>query len=142
MYRLTNSTSITRLSDGSLIPNDVNNVDYQNYLKWVDDGNLPQPIDAPSNEQIIARLESSVDNYLNEQSQWLRYESIKTIVTYRDDPNPKFKAEGIAGYQLRSAVYTSSIKLLEDVTNGLKEVPTESELIASLPKITDFLQYE
>ena len=95
-----------------------------------------------TNEQIISRLESSVDNYLDEQAKSLRYESIKTIVSYRDDPNPKFKAEGIAGYQLRSAVYTSSIQLIEDVTNGLKEVPTEEELIASLPKITDFLQYE
>lgn len=93
-------------------------------------------------EQTIARLESAVDKYLNEQANSLRYESIKTIVSYRDDPNPKFKAEGIAGYLLRSAVYTSSINLIEDVTNGLKEVPTEAELIASLPKITDFLQYE
>lgn len=94
-----------------------------------------------TNEQIILRLESSVDKYLDEQAKSLRYESIKTIVSYRDDPNPKFKAEGMAGYQLRSAVYTSSIQLIEDVTNGLKEVPTEAELIASLPKITDFLQY-
>ena len=95
-----------------------------------------------SSEQIIARLESSIDRYLDAQAKSLRYESIKTIVSYRDDPNPKFKAEGIAGYKLRSAVYTSSIQLIEDVTNGLKEVPTELELIASLPKITDFLQYE
>lgn len=93
-------------------------------------------------EQTIARLESAVDKYLNEQANSLRYESIKTIVSYRDDPNPRFKAEGIAGYLLRSAVYTSSINLIADVTNGLKEVPTEAELIASLPKISDFLQYE
>lgn len=95
-----------------------------------------------SNDKIIARIEFAVDNYLDEQAQSLRYESIKTIVSYRDDANPKFKAEGIAGYQLRSQVYTLSLQLIEDVTKGLKEVPTESELIASLPKITDFLQYE
>lgn len=95
-----------------------------------------------TSEQTIARLEAAVDKYLNEQANSLRYESIKTIVSYRDDPNPKFKAEGIAGYLLRSAVYTSSINLIADVTNGLKEVPTEAELIASLPRITDFLQYE
>lgn len=95
-----------------------------------------------SNEQIISRLESAIDLYLDQQAKSLRYESIKTIVSYRDDPNPKFKSEGIAGYQLRSSVYTSSIQLIDDVINGLKEVPTEAELIASLPKITDFLQYE
>lgn len=95
-----------------------------------------------TNEQIIARLEKAVDSYLDGEAKSLHYESIKTIVSYRDDHNPKFKAEGVAGYKLRSAVYTSSIQLIEDVTKGLKEVPTESELISSLPKITDFLQYE
>lgn len=134
--------------------------DTENKLHWLDDAKyidlLPEgsseitdleaevlrqaPPETP--EQIVARLESAVDRYLNEQAKSLRYESIKTIVSYRDDPNQKFKAEGIAGYQLRSQVYTLSLQLIEDVTKGLKEVPTEAELIASLPKITDFLQYE
>lgn len=95
-----------------------------------------------TNEQTIASLESVIDKYLDEQAKSLSYESIKTIVTYRDDPNPKFKAEGVAGLQLRSAVYTSSIQLIEDVINGIKAVPTEEELLASLPKITDYLVYE
>jgi hypothetical protein len=37
--------SITRLSDGANIPFDPANTDYQEYLKWVAEGNEPQPAD-------------------------------------------------------------------------------------------------
>ena len=36
---------IKRLSDGTLIPFDPDNTDYQAYLKWVEAGNTPEPAD-------------------------------------------------------------------------------------------------
>tara|TARA_R100000278_G_scaffold46746_2_gene40594 strand:+ start:2003 stop:2167 length:165 start_codon:yes stop_codon:yes gene_type:complete len=33
------STSIIRIEDGACIPIDENNIDYQEYLLWVDKGN-------------------------------------------------------------------------------------------------------
>jgi hypothetical protein len=34
---------ILRLSDNAFIPFDLTNIDYQNYLKWLDEGNTPLP---------------------------------------------------------------------------------------------------
>lgn len=61
MYQLITSTSIKRLSDGTTIPFDTNNIDYQQYLKWLDgyelqgmewvktsQGNTPLPYVSPT----------------------------------------------------------------------------------------------
>jgi len=36
---------IQRVSDGAWIPTDLSNTDYQAYLAWIAEGNIPLPAD-------------------------------------------------------------------------------------------------
>jgi hypothetical protein len=46
MYKLTKfPNQVFRVLDNTFIPFDPDNTDYQEYLKWVAEGNTPEPAD-------------------------------------------------------------------------------------------------
>jgi hypothetical protein len=45
IYEGVESSNVQRLSDNAFIPFDPDNTDYQEYLKWLSEGNEPLPAD-------------------------------------------------------------------------------------------------
>jgi hypothetical protein len=60
-YKLTNTATILRVLDGARIPADPDNADYAEYLRWVAEGNTPEPADVPSLAQQIAAAVRNID---------------------------------------------------------------------------------
>lgn len=62
-YKLTQSDSILRKADSAIVPIDFRNVDYQEYQRWLEEGNVTEPADPPpqpsKEERIAARLQSA-----------------------------------------------------------------------------------
>jgi hypothetical protein len=48
MYKLTQTSSIIRLNDNAIIPDDPANVDWQTYQGWLAQNNVPEPYVPPS----------------------------------------------------------------------------------------------
>lgn len=48
MFEGAEAQCVKRLADNAFIPFDDANTDYQEYLKWLAEGNQPLPADAPA----------------------------------------------------------------------------------------------
>jgi hypothetical protein len=44
-FKTGQTSSVQRLTDNAFIPFDPANTDYQAYLKWLSEGNTPEPAD-------------------------------------------------------------------------------------------------
>jgi hypothetical protein len=69
MTNAPSTTTIQRDEDGAFIPADPDNTDYQEYLRWYEEGNEPAPAQAPEStlpetvpvEDRVGDLETRVD---------------------------------------------------------------------------------
>jgi hypothetical protein len=48
LFNQTEPSSVIRTIDGACIPFDPANTDYQAYLAWIAEGNVPTPADQPT----------------------------------------------------------------------------------------------
>ena len=95
-----------------------------------------------TSEQTIKRLEGALDRHLDAVANSYRYTDIARMAGYAGDPDPQFDREGTAAKNWRSAVYRQGINKIIACTREVDPdpIPTEEELIASMPIFETFLQ--
>lgn len=73
MYKqILDSTSVRRLSDGASIPADPRNSDYAAYMRWLSEGNTPEPAetDAEKTARLMAVAKTHRNSLLAESDPW------------------------------------------------------------------------
>ena len=99
------------------------------------EGGAPVAVDPPppTLAQLVAAGGALVQAHLDATARERRYDGIQTAVSYRDDPNPVFAAEGQALFAWRSAVWTAALAILADVEAGTRPLPAAEAFIGELP---------
>lgn len=134
MYRLTNTTSIIR-NDGACIPADMSNVDYANYLLWIDAGNTPEPYIVPpiTVSNIVDYVQNKLDAFVAERG----YSSILSACTYATSTVPRFQIEGQRAVEVRDNTWSGLYSMLAEVENGKRIMPTDmAEVDNAIPSLT------
>lgn len=126
-YKLTPSTSILRIADNAFIPADLDNKDYVEYLAWLDAGNTPEPLPEPEPVDPVPLLVAALQSHMDAAAKELGYDDLKTAITYRGDPNPRFAAEAEGFFLWRSAIWTTAYAML-----GSGNIPETIEAAVAL----------
>ena len=137
MYKLTNSSSVIRLSDGASIPDDSDNRDYAEYLLWLADGNTPEPVDTPpppTPEQIQAALEALIQQRMDNFAQSVNFDNLASACLTGLQPVGTYRqADGAPFVELRYKTWQKAAEIRDAVIAGTRPEPTWEEIEAELP---------
>ena len=133
MYKLTNTTSILRTTDGAFIPADPANTDYAQYQQWLAEGNTPEPADAKTKEQIIEEYQAAVQKRLDDFAQTRNYSGILSACTYAESAVARFKTEGQYCVSVRDSTWAKCYEILNAVNSNSRPMPTLEQLMSELP---------
>jgi len=114
MYKLASEgVAVIRLKDGAYVPFSPGNTDYAEYLKWVEEGNTPEPApEGPWREATWADYRSQRETYLDR---------LAGIATF-DDAGDGVVKEACRVFRQRLLDLPSHPSVQEDVTPTLEDL--------------------
>jgi len=100
-------------------------------------GELELVAKALSNEELIKPFSANLQKHLDDTANSYGYDNIYTAISYADEPAVlRFKDEGKAFRKWRSLFWEQANVVKQEITDGLREVPSIDNLIQELPKLT------
>ena len=115
-YKLTGHNTAIRQSDNAHIPFAEGNSDYAEYLAWLADGNTPLAVDPPTNEQLIAEINTTAQNII--YAKW----PIWAQQNCNDGTYPPADKETMLAD--KAAVLTEAKRLTDAIIAGTPAIPT------------------
>lgn len=93
-------------------------------------------IPQPSQEEILSKLISGVQSYLDSTAKQMGYDGIVSLCSYKGSTDAIFNKEGTAGVAWRDLVWRTCYTIRDEVLAGTRTIPTVEELISELPEFT------
>lgn len=90
------------------------------------------PLPPPTDEEIIAGLQSAVQEHLDVVARRNYYDDIKSAALRAAYPG-SWQEEGIAYATWMDRCWSKCYEVMAEVKGGIKPIPTNEELIAALP---------
>jgi len=95
--------------------------------------------DAPTLDILLKNYEDAIDSLIDAKAKEYKYNNVYTMISYRNDPNPKFAQEAESMFVWRSAVWTKANDMLQVWLQELSEKPSTippsiEDLIKELPE--------
>lgn len=130
-----------------LIKGKYTNKEYADLAVWCNENNahiedmgnyyevVANPIYVPTQEEIKRMFTDAIQNYLDTTAQSRRYDNIFTAISYVNSTDEVFAREAKACLEWRDKVWRTCYNILDEVEDGLREIPTIEELMAELPVI-------
>lgn len=138
MYRLTPDPDVVQhIELGTLISSGTWLWDA--YMEWLEAGNTPEPLPAPTFEQILAAVTPGVQEWMDNTARTKGYDSALSCATYATSGVAQFKADADALIAWRDAVWMAAYAWRDGLNGELPtEVPTLEDVIAQLPQPAEF----
>ena len=131
-YRLTSTDAVIRVSDGTVIPADEQNHDYQAFLAWLGQGNVPLAVPALSTEATLAQYTAGLDTHMDSIARTRRYDN-RLSCSLRAGYAGPFQAEGLAFALWMDSCNVLGYQILAEVQAGTRAMPTIEEFLQLLP---------